>query len=70
MKTKGMLRAKIEPLTKVWLSREEALVFMGCSDDYLRKVRDSGEVQFAKDGKMLWYNVHSLTRYIERRRVI
>ena len=61
---------KVQPIDKIWLSREEAMAFLGCADDYLRKVRESGQVSFCRDGRMVWYNVNSLQRYIEKHKVI
>lgn len=61
---------KVQPVNKIWLSRKEAMCFLGCADDYLRKVRKSGQVSFCRDGRMIWYNVNSLQRYIEKHKVI
>lgn len=61
---------KVQPVFKTWLNREETLAYLGCADDYLRRIRDSGQISFAKDGKMVWYNVFSLMKYIEKHKVI
>ena len=70
MKKANINYGKVQPVNKIWLSREEAMRFLGCADDYLRKVRESGQVSFCRDGRMIWYNVNSLQRYIENHKVI
>lgn len=70
MKKVNINSGKVQPVNKIWLSREETRAFLGCSDDYLRKVRESGQVSFCCDGRMIWYNVNSLQRYIEKHKVI
>ena len=46
---------KIQSVEKVWLSREEAKAYLGCSDDFLRSLRDSAEISFAKFRNFVWY---------------
>lgn len=70
MKKVNINYGKVQPVNKIWLSREEAMCSLGCADDYLRKVRESGQVSFCRDGRMIWYNVNSLQRYIEKHKVI
>lgn len=70
MKNVNINYGKVQPVNKIWLSREEAMCFLGCADDYLRKIRESGQVSFCRDGRMIWYNVNSLQRYIEKHKVI
>lgn len=70
MKKVNINYGKVQPVNKIWLSREEAMCFLGCADDYLRKIRESGQVSFCRDGRMIWYNVNSLQRYIEKHKVI
>lgn len=70
MKRSAINSGKVQPVIKIWLSREEALAYLGCADDYLRKIRDSGQISFSRDGKMIWYNLNSLNRFLERNKVI
>lgn len=51
MKKVNINYGKVQPVNKIWLSREEAMCFLGCADDYLRKVRESGQVSFCRDGR-------------------
>ena len=45
MKKVNINSGKVQPVNKIWLGREEPMAFLGCADDYLRKVRESGMVQ-------------------------
>lgn len=62
---------KVEHVEKKWLSKEEAKKYLGCGDDFLQKLRDSGLVSFARFGsKMYWYELGSLDRFIARNKVV
>lgn len=61
---------KIEPVQKTWLSKNEAMCYLGCSKDFLDSLREKAEVSFSKFGKMIWYDLRSLDRFIERNRVV
>lgn len=50
MKKVNINSGKVQPVNKIWLSREDTRAFLGCSDDYLRKVKESGQVSFCRDG--------------------
>lgn len=65
-----MKRGKIESIQKLWLSKDEAMAYLGCSGDYLDKLRNSAQVSFSKDGKMIWYNLESINRFLNRMKVI
>lgn len=70
MKKVNINSGKVQPVNKIWPSREEGMAFLGCADDCLRKVRESGQVSFCRDGRMVWHNVNSLQRYIGKHKVI
>ncbi len=65
-----MKRGKIESVPKLWLSKDEAMAYLGCSVDYLDKLRANAQISFAKDGKMIWYNLESINRFLNRMKVI
>lgn len=50
-----MKRGKVESVQKLWLNKDEAMAYLGCSVDYLDKLRNNAQVSFAKDGKMIWF---------------
>ena len=62
-----MKRGKVESVQKLWLNKDEAMAYLGCSVDYLR---NNAQVSFAKDGKMIWYNLESINRFLNRMKVI
>ena len=61
---------KVEPVPKLWLSKDEAMAYLDCSKDYLDKLRNNAEVSFAQQGKMIWYTVESINRFLNRNKVI
>lgn len=61
---------KVIPVNPVWVGKEEAMKLLACSESYLKKLKLSGKINFAQDGKMVWYEVLSINRYIENFRVI
>lgn len=61
---------KVEPVQKKWLSMREAMAYLGCSERFLRELKNNAEVKFTKRGRMIWYELQSLDRFFERNRVI
>jgi hypothetical protein len=61
---------KVEPVKKLWLSKEEAMAYLGVSEDFLRDLRNNAKVSFAQDGRKIWYDLHSIDRYLLRHRVV
>lgn len=61
---------KVEPVPKTWLSKAEAMAFLGCSGDFLLDLRNKAEVSFARYGNTIWYDLKSLERFLSRNRVI
>lgn len=62
---------RVEPVEKKWLSKEEAKKYLGCSDEFLRKLRDNALVSFARFGsKMYWYELSSIDKFIARNKVV
>lgn len=61
---------KVQPVAKVWLSQQEACAYLGCSQDFLLKLRNNAEVSFAKYGKMIWYDLTSINRFFNRCKVV
>ena len=56
---------KVEPIAKRWLSKDEAKFYIGCSDDFLRTLREKALVSFSQFGKMIWYDLSSIDRFIQ-----
>lgn len=61
---------KVQPVEKVWLSREEAKAYLGCSDNFLRDLRNNAEVGFAKFRNFVWYDLRSIERFMLRNTVV
>lgn len=61
---------KVETVTKRWLSKNEAKSYLGCSDDFLRTLRDNALVSFSQFGKMIWYELSSIDRFIQNNKVV
>lgn len=62
---------KVVDIQKKWLSAAEAKAYLGCSDDFLRKLRDEALVSFSQFGRnMYWYELNSLEKFILKHKVI
>ena len=61
---------KVEPVHKVWLSKKEAMAYLDCSSDFLDNIRNKALVSFSQVGKMIWYDLKSINRFLERNRVV
>lgn len=65
----GRLRTygKTAPVTKTWLSAQEACAYLGIKRDMLKRIRESGEVTFSRFGsKTIWYELASIDRFLQR----
>ncbi len=51
---------KVEPVKKLWLSKEEAMAYLGVSEDFLRDLRNNAKVSFAQDGRKILRRDRSL----------
>jgi len=63
------LQAKVEPAPKRWLNKQEAMAYLGVGEDYLKKLRDDASVSFSQDGRMIWYDLASLDRFVLKNKV-
>lgn len=61
---------KIQQVEKIWLNRDEAMAYLGCSDDFLLDLRNKAEISFAKFGRMIWYDLRSIDRFLNRNKVV
>lgn len=66
----GRTVGKIIQINKIWLTKKEAMTYLGCGENYLQKLRDNAEVSFSRDGKMIWYDLESIDRFLRRKKVI
>ena len=61
---------KVEPIVKKWLSKDEAKSYIGCSDDFLRTLREKALISFSQFGKMIWYDLSSIDRFKQSNKVV
>lgn len=58
---------QIQEVEKVWLNTEEAMKYLGCSPEFLKKIRDKGEVTYSQyGGKALWYLKASIDQFLSK----
>lgn len=61
----------INAIEKEWLSGEEAKKYLGCSDEFLQKLRDNALIGFSRFGhKMYWYELSSIKKFLLKHKVI
>lgn len=64
------VRGKVEPVPKRWLNKDEAMAYLGVSDDFLKRLRDEALVSFSQFGnRQIWYDLASLDRFIIKNKV-
>lgn len=63
------VQAKVEPVQKRWLNKQEAMAYLGVGEDYLTKLRNNAEISFSQDGRMIWYDLASLDRFVLKNKV-
>lgn len=61
---------KVQEVQKIWLSKDEAKAYLGCSDDFLARLRNEALVSFSQFGNMIWYDINSINRFLARNKVI
>lgn len=61
---------KVEPVQKRWLSKEEAMNYLGVGEDFLRTLREAAELSYSKFGNKIWYDLVSIDRFILRNKVV
>lgn len=61
---------KVEPVQKMYLSKNEAMAYLGCSEDFLITLRNNAEIIFYKYRNTVWYDLKSIERFMNRNKVI
>ncbi|MBR3626781.1 MAG: helix-turn-helix domain-containing protein [Bacteroidaceae bacterium] len=58
---------QIQEVEKLWLTTEEVMKYLGCSPDFLKKIREKGEVTYAQYGsKAVWYLKASIDQFLSK----
>ena len=66
-----MRKAKVESVTKKWLSTAEVCSYLGgCSRDFVEHLRENAEITFSKVGKMYFHELASIDRMLEKNKVL
>lgn len=66
-----MRKAKVESVTKKWLSTAEVCSYLGgCSRDFVEALRENAEITFSKVGKMYFHELASIDRMLEKNKVL
>lgn len=61
---------KVEPAPKRWLNKQEAMAYLGCSEDFLDRLRNEALVSFSQFGsRMIWYDLASIDKFVIKNRV-
>ena len=64
------ITGKVEPVAKKWLSKTEAMAYLGVSEDYLMTLRNAAEISFSQRERMRWYDLASIERFLTRNKVV
>lgn len=63
------LQAKVESVPKRWLNKQEAMAYLGVGEDYLAKLRNEAKISFYQEGRMIWYDLASIDRFVLKNKV-
>lgn len=63
------LQAKVESVQKRWLNKQEAMAYLGVGEDYLAKLRNEAKISFYQEGRMIWYDLASIDRFVLKNKV-
>lgn len=67
---KERVLGKVMPVQKKWLTREEAMAYLGCSKDHLEDMRNRADISYSKIApRIILYDLESIDRFIERHRI-
>lgn len=64
-----MAHGKIKDVDKVWLSNAEAQRYLGMSADFLKSLRESGQLSFYKVRRAVFYKKSDIDRLMERNKI-
>ena len=67
---RAKLIGKVEPIKKRWLNKAEAMAYMGVGEDYLTKLRNDSLISFSQSGRMIWYDIESIDRFIIKNKIV
>lgn len=63
------IQAKVESVQKRWLNKQEAMAYLGVGEDYLAKLRNEAKISFYQEGRMIWYDLASIDRFVIKNKV-
>lgn len=61
------ITGKVEPVAKKWLSKTEAMAYLGVSEDYLMTLRNAAEISFSQRERMIWYGSNDIERFFNKK---
>ncbi|MBT9871963.1 DNA-binding protein [Bacteroides salyersiae] len=64
------ITVKVEPAPKRWLSKQEAMAYLGVGEDFIDRLRNEALVSFSQFGRKIWYDLASLDRFILKNKVV
>lgn len=59
----------VEVLRRTWITGAEAEEYLGCSRNFLEKLRDNAEITWAKIGGMYYHELASIELMFDRHKV-
>ena len=59
---------EINTIKKKWMTRSEVKSYLGCNDEFLKRMRSKAQVSYSKVGRTIFYSVESIERLLTRNR--
>lgn len=60
----------MEQVEKKWLSTDELIYYLGVKPDFVKKLRQAGEIPYSRIGRTLFYPIKEVDKLIRRNYVI
>lgn len=67
---RSRIQTKVEAVPKRWLNKQEAMAYLGVGEDYLVRLRNEAKISFSQEGRMIWYDLSSIDRFVLKNKVV
>ncbi|MCS3304377.1 helix-turn-helix domain-containing protein [Bacteroides faecis] len=67
---RSRIQTKVEAVPKRWLNKQEAMAYLGVGEDYLARLRNEAKISFSQEGRMIWYDLSSIDRFVLKNKVV
>ena len=67
---RSRIQTKVEAVPKRWLNKQEAMAYLGVGEDDLARLRNEAKISCSQEGRMIWYDLSSIDRFVLKNKVV